>query len=150
MRALPRLVTRLCMIHDAWVVGSAAQPGAGEVRDYDVLVPWPRWNEAALLVPRDARPNAFGGTDPFLFEGTLTGRTLTSTARQVVEYTPDGASLSGQGIFVRGKGGVIVLDVGRLVGTWADGTTFMSAQVIPVEPGPAQEELEAALCDALG
>jgi hypothetical protein len=49
------------MIHDAWVVGSAAQPGAGEVRDYDVLVPWPRWNEAALLVPRDARPNAFGG-----------------------------------------------------------------------------------------
>ena len=85
-----------------------------------------------------------------VFESTQSGRTLTSTARQVVEYTPEGAALSGQGVFLRGPGGVIVLDVGRLVGTWADGTAFMSAHVIPIEPGPAQEELEAALCEALG
>jgi hypothetical protein len=84
-----------------------------------------------------------------VFESAQTGRTMTSTSRQVAEYTPDGATLTGQGFFLRGKGGVIVLDVGRLVANWADGTTFMSAQVIPIEPGPAQEELEAALCDAL-
>ena len=85
-----------------------------------------------------------------VFESAQTGRTLTSTARQVAEYTPDGATLTGQGFFLRGKGGVIVLDVGRLVGTWAEGTTFTSAHAIPIEPGPGSDAIEAALCEALG
>jgi hypothetical protein len=84
-----------------------------------------------------------------VFESAQSGRTMTSTSRQVAEYTPDGATLTGQGFFLRGKGGVIVLDVGRLVATWADGTTFTSAHSIPIEPGPGSEALEAALCDAL-
>ena len=68
----------------------------------------------------------------------------------MAEYTADGATLTGQGFFLRGKGGVIVLDVGRLVGTWAEGTTFMSAHAIPIEPGPGSDAIEAALCEALG
>lgn len=64
MRTLPRIVSQLVTHHDAWVVGSAAQPtltDLSSVKDFDVVVPLVRWSQAALLVPRDARPNTFGG-----------------------------------------------------------------------------------------
>ena len=32
-----------------------------ELRDYDVIIPYSRWKEAALLIPKDAHPNTFGG-----------------------------------------------------------------------------------------
>ncbi len=85
-----------------------------------------------------------------VFESTITGRTLTSTGHQVAEITPDGVTLTGQGIFLRGRGGVLVFDVGRLVASWSDGTTFVTPKSIPFEPGPETAALEAALCDALG
>ena len=59
-------------------------------------------------------------------------------------------TLTGQGFFLRGKGGVLVLDVGRLVGTWSRWDDVRHAQAIPIEPGPDSEALEAAVCEALG
>lgn len=63
MRKLPTLVLKLTHGHEAWVVGSAAAPGAdlATVRDFDVLVPYGEWQRAALLLPSDAKPNSFGG-----------------------------------------------------------------------------------------
>jgi hypothetical protein len=59
-------------------------------------------------------------------------------------------TLTGQGLFLRGKGGIVVFDVGRLVASWDDGTTFVTPGAIPFEPGPELDALEAALCAALG
>lgn len=63
MIILPRLVARLTEAHNAWIVGSAANPdvNAANVRDWDVAVPFQNWDEAALLIPGDAKPNTFGG-----------------------------------------------------------------------------------------
>jgi hypothetical protein len=48
---------------EAWLVGSAAAPGADLtlVRDFDLLVPFHHWVVAAMLIPSDAKPNMFGG-----------------------------------------------------------------------------------------
>lgn len=63
MRVFPALVSKLCEFHDAWIVGSAAAPDTiiGAVRDFDLLVPYSSWPQAALLIPESARPNTFGG-----------------------------------------------------------------------------------------
>ncbi len=63
MHVLPSLVCKLTHAHEAWVVGSAANPEADHatVRDYDVLVPLTHWQNAAMLIPVDAKPNTFGG-----------------------------------------------------------------------------------------
>ena len=63
MHVLPSLVCKLTHAHEAWVVGSAAKPDADHatVRDYDVLVPLTHWQNAAMLIPEDAKPNTFGG-----------------------------------------------------------------------------------------
>lgn len=60
---IPSLVCKLAYGHDAWVVGSAAQPNINysKVRDYDVMIPYEHWRTAAMLIPRDAAPNTFGG-----------------------------------------------------------------------------------------
>ena len=54
---------RLTHNFDAWIVGSAAKPDAilSQVRDFDILVPFDRWHDAALVVPGRATPNSFGG-----------------------------------------------------------------------------------------
>ena len=59
----PRLVIKLAHLHEAWVVGSAADPAKDPAasRDVDVLVPFSHWPAAALLVPADAKPTMFGG-----------------------------------------------------------------------------------------
>lgn len=61
MHTLPRMVTKLTAIHDAWIVGSAAAPDVEKPRDYDIVVPFHKWNEVAQLIPIDAKPNTFGG-----------------------------------------------------------------------------------------
>lgn len=62
-RCLPPLVAQLCELHSAWVVGSAADEtmDLSVVRDFDVMVPFTAWQQAAALVPKNARPNTFGG-----------------------------------------------------------------------------------------
>lgn len=46
------LVGKLAYGHEAWVVGSAAQPNINysEVRDYDVMVPSEHWRAASMLI----------------------------------------------------------------------------------------------------
>ena len=47
--------------HDAWVVGSGADPNNDKPRDYDIIVPYSEWQKACMLIPPDAKPNHFGG-----------------------------------------------------------------------------------------
>ena len=58
---LPKLVIALTHNHDAWIVGSAADPDNLSPRDYDVIVPHYEWGKAAHLVPKTAQVNSFGG-----------------------------------------------------------------------------------------
>lgn len=58
---LPKLVISLTHSHNAWIVGSAANPKNNEPRDYDVIVPFSEWHKACMLIPMDASPNHFGG-----------------------------------------------------------------------------------------
>jgi len=59
----PSLVSKLVYGHDAWLVGSSANPDVdlNTVRDFDVVVPFNYWKGAALLIPDNAWPNTFGG-----------------------------------------------------------------------------------------
>lgn len=59
MRAFPALVCQLIERYDAWIVGSACD--TLNPKDYDVAVPFKYWPEAALLMPKDSKPNTFGG-----------------------------------------------------------------------------------------
>lgn len=63
MHYFPRLVSQFVTNFDAWIVGSAAEPNATleTVRDYDILVPFAYWQQAAILIPKDAIVNTFGG-----------------------------------------------------------------------------------------
>ena len=58
-RILPELVSKLCYAHDGWIVGGAAK--SESPKDYDVVIPFARWAKAAMLIPRDAKANSFGG-----------------------------------------------------------------------------------------
>ncbi|HEY9664857.1 MAG TPA: hypothetical protein V6C65_40980 [Allocoleopsis sp.] len=58
-RVLPELVNKLCYAHNAWLVGGAATQESP--KDYDVAVPFAAWSAAAMLIPRNAKPNSFGG-----------------------------------------------------------------------------------------
>lgn len=55
----PTLVRKLCFGFSAWIVGSAVS--SDNPRDYDVAIPYQYWREAALILPKDAKPNNFGG-----------------------------------------------------------------------------------------
>lgn len=58
---LPRLVLALTHAHDAWIVGGAANPENEQPRDFDIIVPFSKWQEACMLIPMDATVNHFGG-----------------------------------------------------------------------------------------
>lgn len=58
---LPELVSKLCVGHDGWIVGSGADPENKNPRDFDVIVPFKNWNEAGFLIPSYAKRNTFGG-----------------------------------------------------------------------------------------
>lgn len=58
MRTLPIIVSKLCYLHDAWIV---SRPTDAEPRDWDVIVAFSEWKEAAALIPSSAVPNSFGG-----------------------------------------------------------------------------------------
>lgn len=59
MRKYPALVSKLGECADAWLVGSAV---LNEVpRDYDVIIPFSHWVQAAMVIPENAVPNTFGG-----------------------------------------------------------------------------------------
>jgi hypothetical protein len=85
-----------------------------------------------------------------VFESTITGHTMTSSGRQIAEYTPDGLTQTAQGFFLRGAGGVLVFDVGRLVLDWDGGTTFRTPKSIAFDDDAAIAAFEATLCAALG
>lgn len=64
---LPKLVHQLC-IKGALIAGSRAEKLAFplfnedlETRDYDLLVPYNKWSDIVLLIPKDATVNSFGG-----------------------------------------------------------------------------------------
>lgn len=65
----PPIVMALTHGHDAWIVGSAADPQTKlhRVRDLDVLVPFSEWNKASFLLhgANMIGINSFGG---FKFE----------------------------------------------------------------------------------
>jgi len=62
-RMLPALAAKLCTLHDAWVIGSAAHPNAdlSTVKDFDICVPFSNWKSAAALMPANATVNTLGG-----------------------------------------------------------------------------------------
>lgn len=60
---LPAIIYKMC-VHGALIVGSYAKFLAGEnvkPRDYDLLVPPEKWQTCALLIPKCAELNSFGG-----------------------------------------------------------------------------------------
>lgn len=59
--SMPKLVCDLTNSHDAWIVGSAADPSNTSPRDFDIQVPYSQWGPASKLIPMDAKPNTFGG-----------------------------------------------------------------------------------------
>lgn len=61
MNNLPKIVSKLTHFHEAWVVGGAADPENEFPRDWDVLVPLTKWQDAAGLIPDNAKVNSFGG-----------------------------------------------------------------------------------------
>lgn len=65
MTLLPRTVYQMC-VHGGLIVGSQAKKMAGDEvdvdgSDWDLLIPYHRWQTIALLIPEDAHPNKFGG-----------------------------------------------------------------------------------------
>lgn len=58
---LPKVVAMLVNHHEAWVVGSAADPKNRNPRDWDIIVPFSTWQAACALIPFYAHPNTFGG-----------------------------------------------------------------------------------------
>ena len=65
MMMLPRVVYQMC-VHGALIVGSRAKAMAGHdnvenPNDWDLIVPFDKWQVIALLIPQDAKPNKFGG-----------------------------------------------------------------------------------------
>lgn len=56
---LPKLVSKLCYGHGAWIVGGGARQL--NPKDWDVVVPFGAWKQAAMLIPTDSKPNSFGG-----------------------------------------------------------------------------------------
>jgi hypothetical protein len=83
------------------------------------------------------------------FRSTISGRSLMASSRQNVVVDADSLTATGQGFNVKGPGGVIVKDVGRLV-VAPDGTTvFATPKIIRPDDAAAGDAAEAALCDAL-
>lgn len=77
-----------------------------------------------------------------------TASTVHLTNRQILREEPGEATLIGQGSFIRLAGaGVVLMDVGRLVFSPADGSTlFASAQVLPFDDPATRDQLDDAVC----
>jgi hypothetical protein len=90
----------------------------------------------------------------FDFSGVYTGPTGKTYANETHQngiFTPSVGQLSGQGSFLRGAGGVLVMDAGRLVFDPSDGSTILaSAKVLRFDDPDAGPSLDAALCAELG
>jgi len=85
------------------------------------------------------------------FTNIATGDVYTGLSNQSVTFSPDSVTLNGQGIFLRGPGGVLFYDVGRLVAEDVGGTTLSATpKVLAYDDTAGFEALEAALCEALG
>jgi hypothetical protein len=88
------------------------------------------------------------------FDGVYTGptgKTLANRTTQNGVFTPDRNATSGQGSFLRGAGGVLVHDSGRLVFDPATGATIRSsAKAVGFDDPDGPGVLEAALCARLG
>lgn len=89
----------------------------------------------------------------FTLEGVFTGptgKTYAATSNQNGTFTPDRFAISGQGFFLRGAGGVLLHDTGRLVFEPSGTTIHASAKALayddPNYPGIAED----ALCARLG
>ena len=60
---LPRLVYQMC-VNGALICGSYAKKLCGEnitTNDFDLLVPYDRWQIISLFIPSNAHLNKFGG-----------------------------------------------------------------------------------------
>jgi hypothetical protein len=88
------------------------------------------------------------------FDGVYTGptgKTFEVVNHQNAVFTPDTGQLSGQGTFLHGAGGVLVMDVGHLVFDLASGMTIQaSAQALGFDDPIFPDLVEAALCAQLG
>jgi hypothetical protein len=89
----------------------------------------------------------------FDFRGVYTGPTgasYSSESHQNGIFTPTSGQFSGQGTFLRGAGGPLVMDVGHLVFEIPSGTTLQaSAKVIEFDNPKAGARVDAALCARL-
>jgi hypothetical protein len=80
-----------------------------------------------------------------------TGATYSTESHQNGIFTPTSGQLNGQGTFLRGAGGPLVMDVGHLVFEIPSGTTLKaSAKVIEFGDPDAGAAIDAALCAKLG
>ena len=57
----PPLVLAMTNIHDGWIVGSAADPSVHKPRDIDIIISFTNWQQACVLIPKNAKVNSFGG-----------------------------------------------------------------------------------------
>jgi len=78
-----------------------------------------------------------------------TGMTYAATTTQNVTVTADQAALSGQGTFLRGAGGTLVMDTGRLVLEQNGSTIFASAKTLSFDDPADLGAVDAALCATL-
>jgi hypothetical protein len=78
-----------------------------------------------------------------------TGKTLTAESHQNGIFTPTTGQLSGQGTFLRGAGGVLVMDAGNLVFALPSGTTLQASAMVLRFDDPSSV-VDAALCAKLG
>ena len=76
------------------------------------------------------------------------GATLELESRQILTETPASATSHGQGIFLRLPGeGVVLMDVGRLVFDYTDGSTIAATpHVIPFDDPGSAARIDAAVC----
>jgi hypothetical protein len=103
----------------------------------------------------DAEGNWLRDVINFTSVGTFTnpdsGAVYQGRSHQNLVATPDAVAIAGQGIFLRGPGGVVNYDVGRLVFDPADGSTLAATpKVLSFDDAEGYDALEAALCAALG
>ncbi len=55
----PELVTRLTTFCNGWIVGSAVDNKSP--KDYDVFIPFAKWKEACVIIPKNSKINRMGG-----------------------------------------------------------------------------------------
>jgi hypothetical protein len=63
LKQLPSFIRIIATNNEVWIVGGAADINASieRLKDIDVLVPFHAWHAIAPHIPKDAKPNSFGG-----------------------------------------------------------------------------------------